>query len=399
MKKFDYQKALKFIESMYDSESGGFRSVPGKRPTLYGTAYLSLARYYLTGEGISSETRSFMVNCQDSETGMFIGPELRDWTPQENAKHDREHLLLHLNCAAIPAALQFDVPIRYPLKFAYRFRELDYLKSWLDQRDLRDAWLEGNNLLFVGQLLVYLRDLENDPTAQNALDYWFNWLDSRIDPKTGLWGTDGFCSPFVAMAGGYHQLLVYYYENHDYPYEKALIDTTLALQHVDGGFCPSGGGGACEDVDAADILVNMYKKIDYRRAEIRVALRRLLPTILKSQNQDGGFSYKKGIVQSHMGIPDTVAEIDQSTAFATWFRIHTLGLMAEILTDDKSLSELNWKFSSHLSMGWRRSWDKKNKISLVEKIQEISPLMYHRIRKILFPAKRIWWKIYLKFTA
>ncbi|MEZ4681893.1 MAG: hypothetical protein R2932_47560 [Caldilineaceae bacterium] len=105
----------------------------------------------------------------------------------------------------------------------------------------RCVWLEGNNLLFVGQLLVFLRDIEENKQAQLALDFYFDWLDSQVDPQTGLWGTNGYCSPFVAMCGGYHQLLVYYYEHRPVLRIEQLIDTVLALQHIDGGFSPKGG--------------------------------------------------------------------------------------------------------------------------------------------------------------
>ena len=159
------------------------------------------------------------------------------------------------------------------------------------------------------------------------------------------------------MCGGYHQLLVYYHENRAVRYPKALVDTALALQHLDGGFSPSGGGGACEDVDAVDILVNLYKLHDYRRADIRYALRRCLRLINSIQQPDGGYPYKLNQVQSHMGIPDTQAGKNVSTTFATWFRVHTLALMAEILTDEPSLQQAFY-FNRQLSMGWHRPWDK-----------------------------------------
>ena len=56
-----------------------------------------------------------------------------------------------------------------------------------------------------------------------------------------------------------------------------MIDTVLGLQHVDGGFNPRGNGGACEDVDSVDILLNLYKRFDYRRADIRFATEALPP--------------------------------------------------------------------------------------------------------------------------
>jgi hypothetical protein len=203
-------------------------------------------------------------------------------------------------------------------------------------------------------LLVYLRDVEKHPSAQGALKLWFRWLEDHIDPKTSLWGTDGQCSAMQAVYGGYHQLLVYYHENYQIINPAGLVDTVLSLQHFDGGFNPNGNGGACEDVDCVDILVNLYKRHDYRRGDIRFALRRCLRHILELQNHDGGFPYNRDCPQSHMGIPGTDAAPNQSTAFATWFRIHTLALMAEILTDESEL-QFDFGFTNNLSMGWHKS--------------------------------------------
>jgi hypothetical protein len=234
---------------------------------------------------------------------------------------------------------------------------LNYLADWLDRRNLKSAWFEGNNILFVGQLLVYLRDEEGHPDAQAALDGWFEWLDQHMDPATGLWGTNGYCPAMEAVYGGYHQLLVYYHENHPIRNSQGLADTVLGLQHPDGGFNPRGNGGACEDVDSVDILVNLYKRSDYRRPEMRCALRQCLRHILALQNSDGGFPYNRDCRQSHMGIPGTEASPNQSTMFATWFRIHTLALMAEILTDEPEL-QFPFRFTNNLSMGWHQTWNK-----------------------------------------
>jgi hypothetical protein len=152
-------------------------------------------------------------------------------------------------------------------------------------------------------------------------------------------------------------LLVYYHENHPIRNLRGLVDTVLELQHPDGGFNPRGNGGACEDVDSVDILVNLYKRSDYRRAEIRCALRQCLRHILALQNPDGGFPYNRDCPQSHMDVPGTQAPPNQSIMFATWFRVHTLALTAEILTDEPEL-QFPFQFTKNLSMGWHQTWSK-----------------------------------------
>lgn len=266
-------KALGFFSHLNDAELGGSASVPGGAVTLYGTCYAALARAYIDGDkSLTDRTREFLAKYQDSKTGLMIGPELAQHFPGIDAAHDREHLIFHLTCTVLAACQHFHVPVRYSVVNAHRFCDRNYLAQWLSERDLKRAWLEGNNILFVGQLLVYLRDYERHPGAQAALEFWFSWLDNNVDRRTGLWGTDGFCTPAEAVYGGYHQLLVYFHEEHRIPNARGLVDTILALQHIDGSFSPSGNGGACEDVDCVDILVNIYKRNDYRRAQIRYAL-------------------------------------------------------------------------------------------------------------------------------
>ncbi len=378
------RRASGFLEAQYDPASGGYRSVPGGAVTLYGTVYGLLTRHYLGEEvHVPPEVRRFLVGCQDPETGYFIGPEIQAWTAPPGAKHDREHLLLHLTCAALPAMQEFGMGPPQPLRFAHRFCDSSYLAEWLGRRDMTDAWLEGNNLLFVGQLLVHLRDIEGYQGASQALDQWFRWLDDTVDSATGLWGTRGVgCSPFVAMCGGYHQLLVYYHEARPIRSPERLVDTVLRLQHPDGGFSPAGGGGACEDVDAIDILVNVYKRFDYRRPDIRAALRRATATILGLQNGDGGFPYKRGIMQDHMGIPATRAAADMSTMFATWFRVHTLALIAQVLTDDTRL-DVPFRFNRFLSMGWHTPWSREeHQVRAAARFRELRPALRLRARSV-----------------
>ncbi len=391
MKKDWLDRASQFLNSVHDSVSGGSSSVVGGPVTLYGTCYAELAKSYVSQSTVlSGRTRGFILDCQDPDTGLMMGPELAGHFPPKGVAHDREHLSLHLTCAALSACQHFSMPVRRPIYDARRFCDATYLSAWLKRRDLRNAWLEGNNLLFVGQLLVYLRDEEHRKDAQPALDMWFRWLDENIDPTTNLWGTNGHCAPKDAVYGGYHQLLVYYHEQRPLMNLAGLIDTVLALQNADGGFDPDGNGGACEDVDAVDILVNAYKRGSYRHAEIRNAVRRCAVHILRTQNEDGGFPYRRNSAQNHMGIPGTAAPANASTTFATWFRIHTLALCAELLPQYSAFSGVSFGFSRSLSMGWHASpcaWSLQ--ISKAQEYRELSLASMDHLRRSSLRARRV----------
>lgn len=394
---FSHDKLLQYLDSLYDRENGTYASVYGQGSTLYGTGYAVLIKYYLGMENpCEKRTVEFIRNCQEEKTGYFIGPELQNWSPPpENKLHSREHLLMHLTISTLPVLAQFEQIPKYPLKFAHAFTDKEYLTNWLNQRDLTNAWVEGNNLLFIGQLLVFLRDVEKYHDADQALNLWFKWLDERIDPATGLWGTDVGCDYFGGVYGGYHQLLVYYYEKHPIRFPERLIDVVLNLQHPDGGFSEYRGGGACEDVDCVDILVNLYKLYDYRRADIRLALRKCLDHLLSLQRTDGGFPssrFEKSHI--HMGIPATKTSLEHCGIFETWFRVHTFTLIAEILTDDSRLSTVFANFNLALSMGWHHAWNRsEHPISAKDRRMERISKMKFLKRAISLYQNRLWNKI------
>lgn len=348
------KRVADFVDGLNTGRVGEYRySVTGE-PNLYASCYALMTLHYVNelpqDPTLRGAWANYILSFQDPTTGQFLGPELRRPLPA-GAKHDFEHLAMHLATTVLPCLDILGARPRHPLQFAHRFLDSQTLAQWLAQRDWTDAWLEGNNLLFVLQLLIHLRDDEGQPAAAARIDEFFAWLDVSIDPTTGLWGTNGYCSNFVAMCGGYHQLLAYYSEGRPLTSPERLIDVTLALQHADGGFHPQGGGGACEDVDAVDILVNLYKRHDHKRPLIRTSLRAALRSILKKQMPDGGFVYRLNEPFSHMGMEATKTPPNNSNLFATWFRLHTIALVSEVL-NETALADFDWSFNPRMSMGW-----------------------------------------------
>ena len=352
------RRVIEFVHSRSTDIRGEYTMCPDGQVTLYSSCFAAMTLHYLDALGdLDTEKRfawvDYIRQWQDPETGRFLGPEI---VPEEltSLKHDWDHVTMHLTAHALPALHILGGRPAHPLRFVYRFLDVETLRAWLDQRDWHDAWLEGNNLLFVGQFLVYLRDFECRDEAQSALDAYFNWLDTKQDPASGLWGTNGYCDAYTAIYGGYHQLLVYYFCERPVPHAERIMDTTLRLQHPDGSFTRYGGGGACEDLDAVDILANMYSLTGHRPRAVRRALQRALNSVLSQQMPDGGFVYRRGMPFSHMGIVRTHVSADTSNLFATWFRVHTIALACQVLLDH-SLAEINWRFNDTCSMGWHNS--------------------------------------------
>jgi hypothetical protein len=102
---------------------------------------------------------------QDAETGWFLGPELRGWQPAAGAKHDLEHLSMHLTSAVLPVLTLYGTEPRYPLRAAHRFLDPALLRAWLARREWKDAWLE--DLAPYDEVLLCF---DNDRAGTQALD-------------------------------------------------------------------------------------------------------------------------------------------------------------------------------------------------------------------------------------
>jgi len=330
----------------------------GGHVTLYASCFAVMTLHYLgLLEKINGEERrkwtEYIQQWQDPETGRFVGPEIRRdelLSPQ----HDWDHVTMHLTAHVLPTLDLLGARPLHRLRFADRFLDLNYLRTWLKRRNWRHAWLEGNNLLFVGQFLTFLKEIEEVDEAEHALAEYFRWLDVGQDPITGLWGTNGQCDTYEATYGAYHQLLVYYYWDHPIHHARRIIDTVLATQHADGSFTRHGGGGACEDVDGVNILVNLFKRTGYRPLAVHSALHHLLKHVLRNQMPDGGFVYRRGRPFSQMGILKTRVPPDTSDMFSTWFRLHTIAIACQV-QDNHALARIKWNFNRLLSMGWHET--------------------------------------------
>lgn len=406
-KKFK-ERLFYYLERAHTGVPGEYRNSLDGHVTLYASCFALMLYHYLdeikrfNSEYLRTWGR-YIQNFQDSQSGYFLGPEITKGRLLSKF-HSSEHLSEHLTAHVLPALGILGIKPIYPLQFAFRYADEKVLKDWLSKRDWNNAWLEGNNLLFVGEFLTHMYEAEGNNKAKDALSILFKWLDNEIDPETGLWGTNGYCDKYSAVYGGYHQLLLYYYWGHDIKHKERLVDTVLLLQHKDGGFAMNWGGGTCQDVDAVDILVNMYKQTNYRRDDILVALKRAYISIMKRFTIEGGFVDRRWEEFRHMGMEYTYASKNKANMFSTWFGVHTLFLISEVINLSYT-KRLDYGFNTICSMGWHKKsvqrrepfwssdWHKilitiiiDNLYYFARNIKESSPVLntiYARLKKLI----------------
>lgn len=355
---------MRYLHCMSVGGVGRYRSSADGKETLYASCFAVMTVHYLgllrdLPTEVRMEWSRYILDHQDPVSGYFVGPEISQESFFGTA-HSKEHLMMHLTAHVLPALRILEARPRYQLNFCERFIDPHRLNQWLDSIDWTMAWIEGNNLLFVGQFLSYLTEEFGSQDASNALNRLLDWLDDSVDRNTGVWGTDGYCDLPPAIYGAYHQLILYFYWKRNPKFSKKLVDSVLSIQHLDGGFSGCFGGGTCEDVDCVDILVNLYKRSSYRRHDIETALKKAARNVMRKMNFEGGFFYKIESDFIHMGMSSTYASVGRANMFSTWFSVHTLLLISEIV-DLPYTRGLRYDFNNSCSMGWHERWQAKRR--------------------------------------
>lgn len=228
------------------------------------------------------------------------------------------------------------------LDFAAPWLDPLTLKAWLAERDLRDPWLEGNNIVNLASFLLQMEEAE----GAGAMTILFDWHDRLQDPATGFWGVGqslGGERLLHAMAGSMHNFHLWYAAARPLPYQERAVDYVLTRAPA--------WHSACIDVDEVDLLVHAADTGDYRRAEIDAWLRAKLDAILSRQNADGGFAdtfdqpWRQDGWRAGPVIPPGA-----STSFATWFRWIAIAMIDTHLWPGRR----RWNFRSMIGIGYRR---------------------------------------------
>jgi hypothetical protein len=231
------------------------------------------------------------------------------------------------------------------LSFAEPYLDRITLKAWLADRDLRDPWLEGNNIVNLASFLLALRE---NPThrarAEAELEILFAWHDYHQEPGTGFWGVgqDDARGRLHAMAGSMHNYHIWYITGRRLPYQQRAVDYALSRK--------PGIVSACIDVDLVDLLVHAHDQIDYRRAEIRDWLARQLPALLAFQREDGGFADETTGLRRQDGWVSGYSEPQGiSNSFSTWFRWIAIAEIADLFWP----GQFPWQFRRGIGVGFR----------------------------------------------
>jgi hypothetical protein len=231
------------------------------------------------------------------------------------------------------------------LAFVEDYLDPRILKAWLADRDMRDPWLEGNNIVNLAGFLLTMRDRPPLRDRVNAaLEILFAWHAYHQEPSTGFWGLgqDTPVGRLHAMAGSMHNYHLWYITGRPLPYQERAVDYALS--------CKPGIVSACIDVDLVDLLVHAHSLRDYRRDIIHAWLDEQLTALLAFQNTDGGFSDERHGLRRQDGWVRGYSEPQCiSNTFSTWFRWIAIAMIADLFWP----GHWPWRFRRGVGVGYR----------------------------------------------
>lgn len=266
--------------------------------------------------------------------GSFMLPVISDRDGQTDeyiAFHCTNYAWGALRALALP-------PLRAP-SFLEPLLDGEALTAWLARRNFQRPWTEGNNIINLASFYALLRD-DGHAEAGERLEELCAWHDARQHGRTGLWHDDGTPAAALgyAIAGGAHNLHLYYYLGRDVPNAPRIIDSCLSLGYL-------GVDSACFDLDVVDILTHL-RGTGHRRQEIDHRLLCYLIELLQVQNADGGFC--DNYVTPHRTFGH-VTPAGRSVTWVTWFRLATIGMIAWTLWPEQ---RGRWWFRTTLGSGY-----------------------------------------------
>ena len=382
----------KFIFSLRNPDGGFYLQKNFNQSTLMSSAFSIIVLELINSKDLldcSTEGDYFLKN-QDEKTGLFVDSYLN----LENEKiEDIELNYIHYQTTAfsLSALDALGLHPKYSLRFMDAFRGKEKISKFFENINWKNPWHESNKIMFLLQFFSYEFIKMKNQNSLNNINIIFDKLNSFQDPKTGLWGTQYSASTFVSMAAAYHFLIFYKYFNREINYSEKISTSVFQLQMGDGLFHPFGGGGACEDLDAIDVIYKVSSEVSVNSEK---SLKDAYSALLHNYDGKGGFCWAKrpklpffiglkyfnprlnlfniGMIKwiiknNYIGplFPfvkeDKIYKysnwnqmkfnIKQSDSWSTWFRLLSIATIERLLPNLKK-HDIDFKFRSLPSIGW-----------------------------------------------
>ena len=280
-----------FIFSLQNNEGGFHLQKNYNQTTLMSSAFSIIILELINSLDSLEKSRDqdFFLRHQDEKSGLFVDLNL-DLKYEKIEDLESNYIHYQTTAFSLSALDALGVKPKFRLAFMDSFRGKDKILKFFDGINWRNPWHESNKIMFLLQFFSYDYIIMKNEDSLNNIHMILDVLDSFQDPSTGLWGTQFKASAFVSMAAAYHFLIFYKYFNRKINFSEKISSSVFQLQMRDGLFHPFGGGGACEDLDAIDVISKVTSSIGDESA---ASLSRAHAVLLQNRNEDGGFCWAK----------------------------------------------------------------------------------------------------------
>ena len=384
-----------YIFSLKNSNGGFYLQKNFNQTTLMSSAFsiITLELVDSLNKIEISKEQNYFLKYQDEKTGFFVDPNLNlDYKKIEDIELNYIHY--QTTAFSLSALDALGMKTKYNFTFLNAFRGKEKILKFFKKIDWRNPWHESNKIMFLLQFFSYEYIVIEKEDSLDDIYTILDCLDSAQDSKTGLWGTQFKASTFASMAAAYHFLIFYKYFNRKIKFSEKISSSVFQLQMRDGLFHPFGGGGACEDLDAIDVIYKTNSGINTKSEE---SLKRAYRALLQNFDKNGGFCWAKrptfpflvglkyfnpslelfniGMIKwiiknNYIGslIPFFKEKkiynysnwnlmkyhINLSDSWSTWFRLLSIATIERLLPDLKK-HDIDYKFRRLPSIGWMQS--------------------------------------------
>jgi hypothetical protein len=169
----------------------------------------------------------------------------------------------------------------------------DDLIARLDALPWRElAWPAGSWIDFWGTA-VHLNRRHFGSTR--GLEAVFGWLATRVDPRTGMWGSPHRQWGWLMPVNGFYRLTrgTYAQFGEPLPHPEAAIDTVTAHGRDHGWFVER-ERSACNVLDVVHPLWLCARQTDHRRSELRDVVAGMLADAVRRWEPGAGFAFEPG---------------------------------------------------------------------------------------------------------
>ncbi|MEA5448382.1 hypothetical protein VB780_07380 [Leptolyngbya sp. CCNP1308] len=311
-----------------------------RKPILYASIFAVLFRH-LTGtlyEISSADKQEWIKYIQDhqSSDGLFRDPLVQN----EIAETEDWWGWRHLTMLALMALTALGAKPKYKLQFLEKLDTADKIYSFIEKLNWAErASFTSNTLQNYGVFLQYSRDFLGEEHLKDAVSALLDGITEKVDPETGLWGS-GLSSANAALSegvqAGYHFWLLFWYEKQKIPYARQAFKSISLLQNSYGAFnLDNDFASACQDIDAIHPIAKLcvdFPDLQLSGSEI---LLKSLPWIVSNFNEDGGASFQRHSCFRY-GHDLMATGRNESSIFATWFRVLSIGFLMQVLPSNDS---------------------------------------------------------------